>query len=228
MRVNVAQRSGAGVAPQPVQQPHRPAPRPMRAPDISQRRGVGHEQGEQRHRIGAFPFALLPGLKPADRPAGRKAQQRTIRIEPHHGVEARRRALRAGAASHRARSFGSSRCRDWHRSCRECGRRRQPAGAPANPAPPPIASPSKRAASLSRIHASSLAEYVKMSRPGQLPLAASALLTPRSAHRRPSARSRASRWPISLGGIVRRPQQVVGIVDCASGRPASSGTHCRI
>ncbi len=62
-----------------VDQPARPA----RASDLAQRAAIAHEQIEQRHRIGAGPFALGPAAIPADRTADRQPHQRPPAAQDH-------------------------------------------------------------------------------------------------------------------------------------------------
>ena len=65
---------------QRVQDPHRPlGPR-----GVPQADRIGHEQFEQRHRVGRRPFARRPRLVPADAARGREADQRHPAVEPHH------------------------------------------------------------------------------------------------------------------------------------------------
>ena len=66
-----------------------PAPRPLGAAGIAQRRGIASEQFEQGDRIGARPFAQFPSLVPADRPRSGEPHQRAPALE----VNARRRAV---------------------------------------------------------------------------------------------------------------------------------------
>ena len=74
MRMDVAHRTRARVAIEPVSKARRPAERPGSTPGIAQRIAIGGKQREGGHGIGAVPFARLPRLIPADR---------TIRRQPH-------------------------------------------------------------------------------------------------------------------------------------------------
>ena len=89
VRVNVAARSSAGVAMQPVPAPGHQPPGSARPRGLAQTVGIGCEQREQRHRIGAVPFAYFPRLVPADRPGRGQPQQRPPVLDLDLGLKAR-------------------------------------------------------------------------------------------------------------------------------------------
>src|SRR3546814_1288779 len=62
---DVAPRTAAAVAARPMDRPADPARRAVRPGDIAQADGIGHEEGEQRHRIGTGPLPPRPGPIPA-------------------------------------------------------------------------------------------------------------------------------------------------------------------
>ncbi|CAA9514273.1 MAG: hypothetical protein AVDCRST_MAG91-1811 [uncultured Sphingomonadaceae bacterium] len=79
MRFDVAASAARRVAAKAVERAVRQSPKAFRARDLAERPAVAHEEVEQRHRVGARPFARGPGAVPADR-AGRD--------EPHERAPA--------------------------------------------------------------------------------------------------------------------------------------------
>ena len=107
MRVDIASRLAPGVLRfEPVHGPRRPPPRPLGAAGLAERNAVGGEQREQRHRVGAGPFAGVPRLIPADRaggsPAGASARQ-SLRSISADESRARPPSLRCVPSGSRAR-----------------------------------------------------------------------------------------------------------------------------
>ena len=93
VRRDVVARLGQAVIAQAVgeriEHPHRPL-RPCRVPQADR---IGHEQFEQRHRVGRRPFARRPRLVPPDAARGRHPHQRHPAVDSYHrdragGVEA--------------------------------------------------------------------------------------------------------------------------------------------
>ncbi len=83
MKGDVAPGLPRTVAPQDMHGLADPAVQSARARRLPQSPGVGHEQSEQRHRIGAAPFAQRPGAIPADRSAQRQTHQRAPVAQMH-------------------------------------------------------------------------------------------------------------------------------------------------
>ncbi len=90
MRADVLLRALRGVAIEQMRQLQRVAERPLGPRGIAQVLRMLHEQGEQRHRIGAPPFAGCPRLVPADRPIARQPHQRVPAAQFDRAFEARR------------------------------------------------------------------------------------------------------------------------------------------
>ena len=99
MRADILPRAFMRVAVDQMRQLERVAERALGAGGIAQPRRVLHEQREQRDRVGAPPFARLPGLVPADRAIARQPDQRIPAAQLDLAFESRCMTAQSAAAA---------------------------------------------------------------------------------------------------------------------------------
>jgi len=93
MMGDVAPRADLRIGAQAMGEPVDRFPRPLGARGVAERRRIGHEELEERDRIGARPLIVRPGLVPADRARGGDPDQRAPALQ----VDDRDRPLPAPA-----------------------------------------------------------------------------------------------------------------------------------